>query len=149
LFVPAGGAAQAFAREQLVSYFLFAASSVVIIWAAKSYRDLLWRLRDEQDRRQLLNHELAHRIKNMLAIVQSIVSQTLRDQPAVLGKLNKRIAALAATNDLLIKSEWRGALFKEILASEFAPYDLGRVEPRGVDFACPCELATVLALIFH
>jgi len=148
-FIPSDWASHAFDREQLVSYFLFVASSLVIIWAAKSYRDLLWRLRDEQDRRQLLNHELAHRIKNTLAIVQSIISQTLHDQPAILGKLNKRIAALAATNDLLIKSEWRGALFKEILASEFAPYDPGRFELRGVDFACPCELATVLALIFH
>jgi two-component sensor histidine kinase len=148
-FVPPDWASHAFDREQLVSYFLFAASSVVIIWAAKSYRDLLWRLRDEQDRRQLLNHELAHRIKNMLAIMQSIISQTLRDQPAALDKLSKRIAALAATNDLLTKSEWRGALFKEILASEFAPYEPSRFELRGTDFACPSELATVLALIFH
>jgi two-component sensor histidine kinase len=148
-FVPPDWASHTFDREQLVSYFLFAASSVVIIWAAKSYRDLLWRLRDEQDRRQLLNHELAHRIKNTLAVVQSISSQTLREEPAALGKLTKRIAALAATNDLLTKSEWRGALFREILASEFAPYDPGRFELRGVDFACPCELATVLALIFH
>ena len=61
----------------MVSYFLFAVSSVVIVWAAKSYRDLLWRLREEQDRRQLLNHELAHRIKNTLTIVQSVIGQTL------------------------------------------------------------------------
>ena len=50
--------------------------------AAKSYRDLLWRLREEEDRRQLLTHELAHRIKNTLSIVQSLIRQTLRDQPA-------------------------------------------------------------------
>jgi len=149
LFVPPDWASHAFDQDQLVSALLFAGSSAVIVWAAQSYRALLWRLRQEQDRRQLLNHELAHRIKNMLAIVQAVLGQTLRDQPAALGKLNDRIAALAATNDLLIKSEWRGALLKEILAGEFAPYDPARFALDGEDFECCSEIATVLALIFH
>lgn len=148
-FVPSDWKSHAFDQEQLVSYFLFAASSLVIIWAAKSYRDLLCRLRDEQDRRQLLNRELAHRIKNTLSIVQSLVGQTLRHQPMLLGKLNARLTALAATSDLLIKSQWRGACLKEILAGEFAPYDPARFALDGADFECPAELATTLALIFH
>ena len=149
LFVPPDWKSHTFDKEQMVSFFLFAVSSLVIIWAAKSYRDLLWRLREEQDRRQLLNQELAHRIRNTLAIVQAVVNQTLRDQPIVLGKLNDRIAALAGTNDLLIKSEWRGASLKRILAGEFAPYDPSRFRLHGEDFDCPSEIATVLALIFH
>ncbi len=149
LFVPADWKSHVFDQDQLVSALLFAGSSWVIIWAAKSYRDLLWRLREEQDRRQLLNHELAHRIKNTLAIVQAVAGQTLRDQPAALGKLNNRIAALATTNDLLIKSEWGSASLREILASEFAPYDPARFALSGEDFECPSEIATVLALIFH
>jgi two-component sensor histidine kinase len=148
-FVPPDWTSHAFDQEWIVSYVLFASSSVVIVWAAKSYRDLLRRLREEQDRRQLLNYELAHRIKNTLSIVQSVISQTLRDQPAALGKLNARIAALAVTNDLLIKSEWRGAHLKEILAGEFAPYDAARFALDGEDFECESEIATVLALTFH
>jgi two-component sensor histidine kinase len=148
-FVPPDWSSHAFDREWIVSYLLFAASSVIIVWAAKSYRDLLWRLRQEQDRRQLLNHELAHRIRNTLSIVQSVISQTLRDEPVARGKLSARIAALAATNDLLIKSEWGGAPVTEILTGEFAPYDPARFALRGEDFECPPELATVLALIFH
>ena len=115
LFVPPDWQSHAFDREWFVSYLLFAISSVVIVWAAKSYRDLLWRLREEQDRRELLNHELAHRIRNTLTIVQSVIGQTLRDQPASLVKLNDRIAALAATNDLLVQSCWRGAFLRKIL----------------------------------
>ncbi len=149
LFVPPDWQSHAFDREWFASYLLFAISSVVIVWAAKSYRDLLWRLREEQDRRQLLNHELAHRIRNTLTIVQSVISQTLRDQPAALIKLNDRIAALAATNDLLVKSEWRGASVRNILAGEFAPYDPARFRLDGFDFECPAEVATVLALMFH
>lgn len=149
LFVPADWESHVFDQEQLASALLFAGSSGVIIWAAKSYRDLLWRLRDEQDRRQLLTHELAHRMKNTLSVVQSLVGQTLRDQPAVASKLSARLAALAATNDLLIKSEWRGANVTEILAGEFAPYDPARFHLDGGDFECPSEIATMLALIFH
>jgi two-component sensor histidine kinase len=149
LFVPPDWKSHEFDREQLVSAVLFAGSSGVIIWAANSYRDLLWRLRGEEERRQLLTHELAHRIKNTLSIVQSLIGQTLRDQPAASGKLNARIAALAATNDLLIKSEWRGANLAEILAGEFAPYDPARFRLDGDNFECPSEIATVLALIFH
>jgi two-component sensor histidine kinase len=149
LFVPPDWASHAFDREWIASYVLFAASSIVIVWAAKSYRDLLWQLRDEQEQRQLLNHEFAHRIKNTLTIVQAVIAQSLRGQPDALGKLNDRIAALAATNDLLIKSAWRGASVKEILAGEFAPYDAARFSLHGEDFPCAGEIATMLALIFH
>lgn len=149
LFVPPDWSSRAFDREQLVSFFLFAASSWIIVWAAKSYRALLWRLREEQNRRQLLNNELAHRIKNILAIVQAVLSQTLRDQPDLREKLNDRIAALGVTNDLLIQSEWRSASLHKILAGEFAPFDAFRFRLNGEDFECPSEIATVLALIFH
>ncbi len=149
LFVPLDWKSHAFDIEQLVSYFLFAASSLIIVWAANSYRELLRRLRQEQDTRQLLNYELAHRIRNTLAIVQAVIRQTLRADPAALGKLNDRIAALAATSDLLILSEWHGASMRDILGAEFAPYDAWRFRLDGEDLECPPELATTLALMFH
>lgn len=148
-FVPPDWTSHAFDREWIVSYFLFAVSSLVIVWAAKSYRDLLWRLRHEEERRQLLNRELAHRIRNTLAIVESVISRTLRDQPELRVKLHDRIAALAVTNDLLIRTEWRGAALRQILSGEFAPHDASHFKLDGEDFECPSELATVLALIFH
>ena len=148
-FIPPDWTSRAFDREWIVRYFLFAVSSLVIVWAAKSYRDLLWRLRDEEERRQLLNRELAHRIRNTLAIVESVISRTLREQPELRLKLHDRIAALAVTNDLLIKAEWRGAALSQILAGEFAPHDAAHFKLDGEDFECPSELATVLALVFH
>jgi two-component sensor histidine kinase len=148
-FVPPDWASHVFDQDQLVSALLFACSSAVIIWAAQSYRALLSRLREEHEQRQLLNYEFAHRIKNTLAIVQAVIGQTLRNEPSAISELNARIAALAATNDLLIKSEWRGAFMQKILAGEFAPYDPTRFALSGEDFECPSEIATVLALIFH
>jgi two-component sensor histidine kinase len=149
LFVPADWAIAAFRLEQLVSLVLYGTSSVVIIWAAESYRGLLQRLRREEDMRQILNLELVHRIKNILTGVQSIVGQSLRDHGHLLEEVSARLAALGATNDLLAKSEWQSASLREILAHEFAPYGLPRFQLRGDDVDCPYAIAVLLALIVH
>ena len=149
LFVPPQWGSTPFMSEQLVSLVLFGISSLVIIWAAESYRGLLQRLRHEQCTRQLLNRELTHRIKNILASVQAIVRQTLRDQKGVRDDLIGRIAALGETNDLLIKSQWRAASLREILVREFAPYDLYRFRLDGPDIECPSSIAVFLALVIH
>lgn len=148
-FVPPEWGTTPFLVEQLVSLSLFALSSVVIIWAAESYRSLLQRLRETERTRQLFNDELVHRIKNTLSSVQAIISQTLKDQPDVRNKLSARIVALATTNDLLVKSEWQGASVREIITNEFAPYDASRFELVGDDVECPSTLAIFLSLIFH
>jgi two-component sensor histidine kinase len=149
LFVPPDWASSPFMMAQVVSLVLYGASSVVIIWAAESYRGLLARLREQENVRELLNRELAHRIKNTLASVQAVVAQSLRDHPDLMGKIRGRIAALAATHDLLTRSEWQEASLREILAGELAPYGPARFALDGKDVACPSAVATVLTLIFH
>jgi two-component sensor histidine kinase len=148
-FVPPEWGTTPFFVEQLVSLSLFALSSAVIIWAAESYRSLLQRLRETERTRRLFNDELAHRIKNTLASVQAIISQTLKDQPDVRNKLSARIVALATTNDLLVKSEWQSASMREIVTNEFAPYGPSRFQLLGDDVECPPTLAIFLSLIFH
>ncbi len=138
-----------FVRDQVVSVLMFAISSIVIVWAAESYRGLLFRLRKEEGTRRLLNHELEHRIKNILLSVQAIVNETLRAQTESRDRINARIAALGATNELLMRSEWSGAALREILTGEFTPYGLARFALRGEDIACPAPLAVSLALIVH
>jgi two-component sensor histidine kinase len=149
LFVPSEWTLAPFMVEQLVSLFLFVASSVVIIGAAESYRRLLQRLRDAESARQVLNLELVHRIKNMLANIQGIVHQTLNDQPDVRKRLSARISAFADVNDLLGRSEWQSASLREILTSEFRPYDPSQFELIGEDFECPASSAVIVAMIFH
>ena len=80
LFVPLGWGLAPFWLEQLVSFVLYGTSSVVIIWAAQSYRGLMQQLRANETAREPLNRELVHRIKNILANVQGIVGQSLADQ---------------------------------------------------------------------
>jgi len=149
LFVPPDWGLRSFDKEQLVSLLLFAMSSVVIVWAAESFRGLLARLREEEAMRRLLNHELAHRIKNTFAGVQAIVNQTLRDEAQLRDKVSGRIGALAATNDLLVMSDWSGASLIEILAGECAPYGLSRFAFSGEDVQCTTAFAVPIALVVH
>jgi two-component sensor histidine kinase len=149
LFVPPDWVLAPFVKEQVGSVLMFAISSVVIVWAAESYRGLLFRLRAEEATRRLLNHELDHRIKNTLASVQAIVNETLREQPESRARIDARIAALGATNDLLMRSDWAGAALREILTREFAPYGLARFTLAGDDIECPARLATSLGLVVH
>jgi two-component sensor histidine kinase len=149
LFVPPDWGLRPFILEQSVSVLLFSASSTVIIWAAESYRRLLRRLREEEETRRLLNHELNHRIRNILSSVQAIANQTLKGQKETRDKMNERLASLATTNDILTRSEWRSAPLREILISEFTPYDLSRFHMAGEDVECLPSIATPLALLFH
>jgi two-component sensor histidine kinase len=149
LFVPPDWDLASFRLEHLVSLVLYGTSSVVIIWAAESYRSLLQRLRDEEVTRQMLNLELVHRIKNMLAGVQAIVGHSLRDQEGLLETVSARLIALGATNDLLVGSERQSAALREILVRELAPYGISRSKLHGDDIDCPHSVAVVLALIVH
>ena len=149
LFVPPEWGLASFRLEQLVSLVLYGTSSIVIIWAAQSYRGLLQRLRASEATRELLNRELMHRIKNILANVQGIIGQALVDQKTLRNAINARITALAATNELLVRSGWQEASLREILIHEFAPYGLSRFQLRGDDVCCPSALAVFLALVVH
>jgi K+-sensing histidine kinase KdpD len=109
LFIPEEWGSNPFTLPHVLSFGLYGASSAVIVWAAESYRSLLRVLQAEQSTRQLLNRELAHRMKNTMATVQAVVNHTLRNQKDLQETLNARIAALAATNDLLMRSQWHHA----------------------------------------
>jgi two-component sensor histidine kinase len=149
LFVPPDWGLRSFDREEVVSVLLFSMSSVVIIWAAESYRGLLARLREDEAMRRLLNRELGHRIKNALASVQAIVNQTLRERTDLRDKICGRIGALAATNDLLMTSQWSGASLRDILSGECAPYGLSRFDFAGEDIQCAAAFAVPMALVAH
>ncbi|MFD1199642.1 sensor histidine kinase [Brucella gallinifaecis] len=80
--------------------------------------------RREQVLKTLLR-EVSHRSKNMLAIVQSIASQTARFTDSVddfLLKFRGRIQSLSYSQDLVTDSNWHGALFLDLLHSQVEKY---------------------------
>jgi len=78
----------------------------------------------EKETRHLMD-ELQHRVKNTLATVNSIISQTTatkQGHPDLADTLKKRISALAKTHDLLMSRDWQGASLHDILKSELTPF---------------------------
>lgn len=67
---------------------------------------------------QLLMHEVAHRSKNQLAVVQAIASQTARsssDLDGFLTDFRARLRGMAVATDLLIERDWSRAPLKELV----------------------------------
>lgn len=80
--------------------------------------------RREQVLKALLR-EVSHRSKNLLAIVQSIASQTARHTDTTetfLEKFQGRIQSLSSSQDLVTQSEWHGALFRELVQAQLERY---------------------------
>lgn len=108
---------------------------------AGSTRDVTERKRHEQHL-QLLINELNHRVKNSLAMVQSIARQTFRNAADVAEaseKVEQRLMALAAAHDVLTRENWHSADLVELIqatAAVHADDRDGRYELKGE----PCRL---------
>jgi two-component sensor histidine kinase len=135
------------ARElELVTYGLACA---LLIWGAESYRQLATRLQDEEILRKIAVEELAHRLRNKIATIQSIISQQLRDLPERRDDIVGRLVALSATDDLIMATQGQGARIGDILYTELRAYDLSRISMAGPDIFFEPKLATTMALLVH
>ncbi len=109
-----------------------------------------------EEARELLAKELSHRIKNIFALVSSLVSFTARDAPEAAEyarTLRARLEALGRAHDCVRPGAGSGAgTVHALLATLLAPYgDLaeGRIRLQGADAAVGPQSATALALILH
>jgi two-component sensor histidine kinase len=105
-----------------------------------------------EDQQRVLVAELDHRVKNVLATVSAIVTQTqgAGSAPAdfVTG-LDSRIKSLARTHELLSQSRWSGVSLAEIARREFAPYAADNVEIDGPSVTLKAEVAQAMAMVLH
>ncbi len=91
-------------------------------------------------------------MKNTLATVQSIASQTLRNAKApaeIREAFESRLFALSRTHDVLTRENWEGADLRDIAEHAMAPY-AGRGESRvhvsGPSVRLPPRMALPLAM---
>ncbi|WP_066723130.1 response regulator [Sphingomonas pituitosa] len=115
--------------------------------------DVTDRVRAEETQRLLIG-ELNHRVKNTLASVQAIATQTLRHSsgpsdfaPTFIG----RIHALARAHSLLSSTTWQGASLQELVEGQL---QTGTIDPTRIDTGGPSvdlapEPALHLALVLH
>ena len=74
-----------------------------------------------EDQILFLMHEVSHRSKNMLSLVQAVARQIAAREPEdFIGRFNERIRALAANQDLLVRNEWQGVDVDELVRAQLA-----------------------------
>ncbi len=112
-------------------------------------------LKTSEARLRLLLRELSHRVKNTLAVVQSMARQSFAEgvpRKECLEAFSNRLRALAGAHDLLVSSNWHGADFRELAQSQIRLYtavDGQRVILQGPAADLPPCIATPLALMLH
>ncbi len=108
-----------------------------------------------EEQRRLLNAELQHRMKNLMAVINSIVFLTARASDSVTAfrdVLQDRLLAVERSNDLLLAENANKAGLRDLLNAELAAYyDPGRgnVVLRGPPVSVPARLVVALSLIIH
>lgn len=118
------------------------------------FRDISDRKRAEAHQ-ELLKHELSHRVKNTLAVVQAIARQ-----PSTKGRtvedykeqLVGRIRALAHAHDQLLETDWKVADLGKLAEATLSVYGQsgdGRISLDGQPIALSPRQALSLALVLH
>jgi PAS domain S-box-containing protein len=108
-----------------------------------------------EEHQRLLINELNHRVKNTMATVQSIASQTLRNtDTAAQAKeaIEGRLIALSRAHDVLTRENWEGADLYEIVDQAVAPYSSrgeDRLHLRGSKVRLQPRTALSLAMMLQ
>lgn len=109
------------------------------------------RLRAESDQR-VLNQELSHRMKNMMAMVQAIATQTLKKvaERSAVDALTKRLLALASAHDVLLQEDWSAAPIRSIVRSAVETFgETSRFDVFGEPVSLGPRATLSLSLLLH
>lgn len=138
--------------EIVVAPVLAADGSVFSLSA--SFRDIAERKQADAKSAMLVG-ELDHRVKNILAIVSSLIAQTLKGDPSpkeFAATMKGRIAAITAAHNLLTKNVGEASL-RNLVETELAPFhqQQGRltIDNTGVDVALRPNAVMALAMTLH
>jgi PAS domain S-box-containing protein len=91
-------------------------------YAFETNRDITQRKRAEEQV-HLLMREMNHRGKNILSLVQAVARQTVVSDPQhFIDRFTDRIQAIAANQDLLVRSSWRGVDVDDLVCAQLAHF---------------------------
>lgn len=102
-------------------------------------------------RMRVLNDELNHRVKNILALIKSLVNQPSAASASIqdfVASLQGRILALANAHDQVVRSEGGGGL-RQLLNAELSPYPARQIQMTGPDVGLDARAYSVMALAVH
>jgi len=108
--------------------------------------------KSEEEHREVLLAELDHRVKNVLAAVQSLATQSARRTSSTEGFLSAfagRLKAMASAHELLTATRWRGADMTHIAAAEMGGLAPGQARWEGPDLILTPRAANAVSLALH
>ncbi len=109
--------------------------------------------RQAADNTKLLLREVNHRVKNTLALLQSVARQTLRqsaDPAEFLSAFTARLRSIANAHTLLSDNEWSGIELHDLVETQVTPYAAkGQLELIGEDVPLPPDQALGLGMLLH
>lgn len=148
--VPRGGSERRWIRSTGRARFDEAGGALVLEGVSMDVTDR----KQAEEQRTLLIHELNHRVKNTLATVQSLASQTLRNTERsrdAHAQFDARLAALSRAHDVLTSESWGGADLREIVERALMPFQSveGRVVTDGPRVRLSPKQALALSMALH
>lgn len=108
-----------------------------------------------EEQRDLLVHELNHRVKNILASIQSVASHTRRNSDGLedfFQRFDGRLRAISRAHDSIFDDTAGSASLREILDGQFAIYyaeSRGAYTLDGPNLGLDAALASKLGVVFH
>jgi len=107
-----------------------------------------------EEQQTMMVAELNHRVKNILAIVQSVAFQTTRNAASMQAfndTFSGRIQAIAIAHDILTQTRWIGVGLRELVEKVLAPY---RAEDRAISvegppILLPARSVMPLSMVVH
>lgn len=109
----------------------------------------------DRERLGLMVRELNHRVRNILALVNSLIRQSKTDAVSVdeyVHSLSARVAALGGAHDLLTENQSQPVQIADLLSLALKPYGLAdpdRIRLAGPAFTIDPDVAHVLVLVIH
>lgn len=131
---------------------------LIISTTTATRNEVVEQLRYLAAEREIVSNELEHRMKNLFALVNGLISMCVREDPhlkPLANKLRKRLVALHHAHGLIIGSAGatgRVASLQRLIGVLLSPYECGagkRFVIDGDDALVQPGLVTPLALVFH
>lgn len=134
---------------QAANFFLFTLSGLLVVVLSIAHRRIVFDLDDQERSRELLFSEFEHRNKNLLAVMTSLVNQTIADKDAA-QTLIERMRVVADNHDLLEDGDGVPTDLRDLfVAAVQKPYGGKRILLTGPDVELSADRARSLRLVFH
>lgn len=130
---------------------LFVLSCLMLVAIAQTLRVTVARLQTAHDRAEFLNRELLHRVRNSLAIVNSLAALTYQAEPGMfLPVFSKRMSALARGMDILSRHGGDQCDLRDTVETACEPFQQGnRIEITGPTGSVVGTSCVPLTLAIH